>query len=90
MKQYTKWITTAVAVAGGLAAVSSAQAQPVTGDPYLDNIAPGAVTAYYAGLGQPAPDDGYLHPHRLGSRFARLRQLVLCYPRDPAATPKCG
>jgi hypothetical protein len=48
MKENSKWIATAIAVAGGLAAVSSAQAQGVTGDATLDNVPPGSVTAYYA------------------------------------------
>jgi len=43
MKLHTKWIATALAVAGGLAVVSSAQAQPVTGDANLDNILPAPV-----------------------------------------------
>jgi hypothetical protein len=55
MKQHVKWIATALAVAGGLAVVNSAHAQPVTGDPYLDNIAPGAVTAYYASWASQPP-----------------------------------
>ena len=38
MKQHTKWITTALAVAGGLLLANSAQAQYVSGDKYLDNI----------------------------------------------------
>ncbi len=38
MKQHTKWFGTAVAVAGGLVIASSAQAQYVTGDTFLDNI----------------------------------------------------
>ena len=48
MKRNAKLIAALGAVAGGLAAVSSAQAQPVTGSTLLNNIAPGAVTAYYA------------------------------------------
>jgi len=55
MKQHVNWIATVVAVAGGLAAVSSAQAQPVTGTPFLSNIAPGAVTAYYASWASSPP-----------------------------------
>jgi hypothetical protein len=46
MKQQAKWIATTVVV--GLAVVSSAQAQGVTGDATLDNISPASVTAYYA------------------------------------------
>jgi hypothetical protein len=55
MKQHAKWIATLTAVVGGLAAASSAQAQSVTGDANLDNIAPGAVTAYYAGWASVPP-----------------------------------
>jgi hypothetical protein len=53
MKQHTKWITTAVAVAGGLAFVSSVQAQAITGDATLDNIPPASITALYASWGTP-------------------------------------
>jgi hypothetical protein len=53
MKHHTKWIATAVAVAGGLALANSARAQAVTGDANLDNVAPGAVTAYYADWATP-------------------------------------
>jgi hypothetical protein len=53
MKQYTKWLGIAFAMAGGLAVVSSAQAQAVTGDAYLDNMVPStlntAPNATYAG-----------------------------------------
>ena len=38
MKQNSTWITTALAVAGGLIVAGSAQAQYVTGDQYLDNV----------------------------------------------------
>lgn len=38
MKQQTKWFATALAVASGLAIVNSAQAQAITGTPYLSNI----------------------------------------------------
>jgi hypothetical protein len=38
MKIQTKWLGIAFAVAGGLAVVSSAQAQAVTGTPYMSNI----------------------------------------------------
>jgi hypothetical protein len=56
MKHPTKWIAAAVAVAGGLTLANSARAQAVTGDVNLDNIAPGAVTAYYANwASQPFP-----------------------------------
>ena len=55
MKQQTKWLAAAISVASGLAVVSSAQAQAVTGDAYLDNIAPGAVTAYYASWASQPP-----------------------------------
>jgi hypothetical protein len=40
MKLHTKWLMTALAVASGLAMVNSAQAQPVTGTPYLSNMLP--------------------------------------------------
>jgi hypothetical protein len=50
MKQHTKWIATAAAVANVLAFASSAQAQAVTGDATLDNIAP---TDLYGGWGPP-------------------------------------
>jgi hypothetical protein len=49
MKQNTKWLAAALAVAGGLAMASSAQAQAVTGTPYLSNVPPGGITALYAG-----------------------------------------
>jgi hypothetical protein len=42
MKQHTKWFATALAVASGLAIVNSAQAQAITGTPYLSNINPAA------------------------------------------------
>jgi hypothetical protein len=38
MKQQTKWLTTALAVAGGLIIANSVQAQYITGDQYLDNL----------------------------------------------------
>jgi len=38
MKQHTKWFAAALAMAGGLAIVNSAQAQAVTGTTYLSNI----------------------------------------------------
>jgi hypothetical protein len=41
MKHNSIWITTALAVAGGLIIAGSAQAQYVTGDPYLDNVTMG-------------------------------------------------
>src|ERR1022692_2618684 len=44
MKQQTKWFATALAVAGGLAIVNSAQAQAITGTPYLSNINAAAPT----------------------------------------------
>lgn len=40
MKQHTKWFAGALAVAGGLAMITSAQAQSITGTPYLSNIDP--------------------------------------------------
>jgi hypothetical protein len=40
MKQNTTWLAAALAVAGGLALASSAQAQAVTGTLYLSNIDP--------------------------------------------------
>src|ERR1700721_367265 len=48
MKQHEKWMAATVAAVVGLAVVNSAQAQAVTGDPTLDNIAPGGPT-YYPG-----------------------------------------
>ena len=45
----------AISVASGLAVVTSAQAQAVTGDANLDNIAPGAVTAYYSSWASSPP-----------------------------------
>jgi hypothetical protein len=42
MKQHTKWFSTALAVVSGLAIVNSAQAQAITGTPYLSNINPAA------------------------------------------------
>lgn len=62
MKEHTKWLATAIAVVGGLAISSSAQAQAVTGTPYLSNIDPSTLntapsatyanwnTANYAGV----------------------------------------
>src|ERR1039457_7352666 len=44
MKQQTKGFATALAVAGGLAIVNSAQAQAITGTPYLSNINAAAPT----------------------------------------------
>jgi hypothetical protein len=41
MKQHTKWFATALAVASGLVIANSAQAQGITGTPYLSNINPG-------------------------------------------------
>lgn len=40
MKQRTKWIATGLAAANALIIVSSAQAQGVTGTPYLSNVDP--------------------------------------------------
>ena len=40
MKQHTKWFAAALAVACGLAAAGSAQAQAITGTTYLSNINP--------------------------------------------------
>jgi len=40
MKQHTKWFVTTLAVASGLAIANSAQAQAITGTPYLSNINP--------------------------------------------------
>lgn len=40
MKQHSKWLATALAVAGGLIIVNSVSAQPVTGTPYLSNVDP--------------------------------------------------
>jgi hypothetical protein len=40
MKQHTKWFATALAVASGLVIASSAQAQGITGTPYLSNMNP--------------------------------------------------
>jgi hypothetical protein len=40
MKQNTKWLPAVLAVAGGMVMISSAQAQSVTGTPYLSNIDP--------------------------------------------------
>jgi PEP-CTERM motif len=40
MKQNTKWFATALAVAGGLMIANLAQAQGVTGTPYLSNMDP--------------------------------------------------
>jgi hypothetical protein len=50
MKQYTKWLGIAFVVAGGLSVVSSAQAQAVTGTPYMSNINPSApsYTGYWS------------------------------------------
>src|ERR1017187_2277552 len=48
MKQHQKWFAAVLAVASGLVIVSSAQAQPVTGTPYLSNIP--AVGPSYGGL----------------------------------------
>ena len=53
MKHHTKWIAATVAIVGGLAFASSAQAQAVTGDATLDNIPPASVTAYYADWASP-------------------------------------
>ncbi len=41
MKHNSTWITTALAVAGGLIVAGSVQAQYVTGDQYLDNVTMG-------------------------------------------------
>jgi hypothetical protein len=48
MKQHSKWFAIALAVASGLVMVNSAQAQPITGTPYLSNIP--AVGPSYGGL----------------------------------------
>jgi hypothetical protein len=50
MKQYTKWFATALAVAGGLIIVSSAQAQTITGTPFLSNIDPDDISPANAWL----------------------------------------
>jgi hypothetical protein len=55
MKQHAPWIAAAVVVAAGFATISSARAQGVTKDPNLDNIAPGSITALYAGWGSGPP-----------------------------------
>jgi hypothetical protein len=47
MKQQTKWLVSALAVASSLAIANSAQAQGVTGTPYLSNINP--ADASYSG-----------------------------------------
>jgi hypothetical protein len=47
MKQHTKWFATALAVAGGLIIANSAQAQGITGTPFLSNIP--AVGPSYSG-----------------------------------------
>jgi hypothetical protein len=50
MKHNTKWLAAVLAVAGGLAIANSAQAQSVTGTPYLSNIpASGAGSPSYSG-----------------------------------------
>jgi hypothetical protein len=46
MKQHTKWLGIASVVAGGLSAVSSAQAQAVTGTPYMSNISPSSASFF--------------------------------------------
>ncbi len=48
MKQHSKWFAAVLAVASGLVMVNSAQAQPITGTPYLSNIP--AVGPSYGGL----------------------------------------
>ena len=48
MKQHTQWFATALAVASGLAMVNSAQAQSITGLPYLSNI--NAAAPSYTGV----------------------------------------
>jgi hypothetical protein len=47
MKQKTKWMVAALIVTGGLVVAASAQAQSVTGTPFLSNINPGS--AFYSG-----------------------------------------
>ena len=48
MKQHSKWFAAVLAVASGLVMVNSAQAQAITGTPYLSNIP--AVGPSYSGL----------------------------------------
>jgi PEP-CTERM motif len=50
MKQLTKWFTTALTVASGLVIADSAQAQSVTGTPFMSNINPAApsYTGYWS------------------------------------------
>jgi hypothetical protein len=48
MKQHSKWFAAVLAVASGLVMVNSAQAQAITGTPYLSNIP--AVGPSYGGL----------------------------------------
>ena len=47
MKQHTKWFATALAMASGLIIANSAQAQGITGTPFLSNIP--AVGPSYSG-----------------------------------------
>ena len=47
MKQLTKWFRTALAVASGLVIANSAQAQPITGTPFMSNINP--ANAFFTG-----------------------------------------
>jgi hypothetical protein len=48
MKQHTKWLATALAVASGLVLVNSAHAQGASGTPLLNNLLPGNITTYDA------------------------------------------
>jgi hypothetical protein len=86
MKQHTKWIATAVAVVGGLALVSSAQAQAVTGDANLDNIAPGAVTAYYSAWAHSPPTTVTSGPSGLGVASLGYGSLYYAIPAGQQQT----
>jgi hypothetical protein len=94
MKQYTHSIAIVVALAGGLAWVSSAQAQPVTGDATLDNVPPGSVTAYYGSwASQPFPttvSDGpaglEISSINYGSLYYALPAPLALDPSDNSAT----
>jgi hypothetical protein len=48
MKHHSQWVAAAGTLAAALAVSTSAHAQGVTGDAYLDNVNPATVTAYYA------------------------------------------
>src|SRR6266436_1617540 len=95
MKHYTKWFVTALAVVSGPAIVNTAQAQAVTGTPYLSNMDPSTLNtppnALYASWAGP-PTTFTSHPTGLEVSSVTYGSLYYVVPAgqvqtlDPADT----